>query len=265
MLQLRQSTKNYKIHPLFFSFFLLILPLNSKHVEENTLPDFPKRREGQEMRLYFPVGQSETLEVSWSNEKHEVTIVPPDGCLDLAPFRLPPRVPFTISKAGNRLFVTTREDLSTLDGTVELVRSSLCSDVQVEEESLYPLSPTTVFYADDMWIVLFAELTGVRRPLPVVVSWWHEGKPWFVTVGQIPPLLPEDERTKLVRSYASGFSIDPLMPKGTWEIRPDLPTGRNLCRAEIRLLEGKRPRYGESGALFRLKSGGGRILDELVE
>ncbi|ACX53248.1 hypothetical protein Adeg_2171 (plasmid) [Ammonifex degensii KC4] len=215
------------------------------------------------MRVYFPVGQSEVLEISWGDEKHEVTIAPPDGGLDLSPFRIPPRAPFTVSKAGGRLLTTTKEDLCVLDSTVELVRSSLCLDIQVGEESLYPVSPTTTFYADDIQMVVFAELAGVCRPLPMLVSWWYRKRPYFVTVGEIPPLPQESETTSLVRSCAFGFFIDPALPKGTWEVRLDLPTGRNLCRIEVRLLEGKRPHLGESGTLFRPKPEGGRMLDEL--
>lgn len=215
------------------------------------------------MRVYFPVGQPELLEISWGDEKHEVTIAPTDGGLDLTPFHLPPRASFTVSKAGDRLLTTTQEDLSILDGTVELVRSSLCLDIRVEEESLYPVSPTTAFYADDIQMVVFAELAGVCRPLPMLVSWWYQKRPYFVTVGEIPPLPQESETASLVRSYAFGFFIDPALPKGTWEVRLDLPTGRNLCRIEVRLLEGKRPRFGESAPLFRPKPEGGRILDEL--
>lgn len=99
----------------------------------------------------------------------------------------------------------------------------------------------------------------------MLISWWHEEKPWFVTVGQIPPLPPESKGTKLVRSYASGFFINPVMPKGRWKVRLDFPTGRNLCRIEARLLERKRPRYGENGIPFRPKPEGGKILDELIE
>lgn len=203
------------------------------------------------------------MEISRGNEKHEVTVAPPDGGIDLTPLRLGLKTAFTVSMAGDRLLTTTQEDLSILDGTVELMRSSLCLDIRVEEESLSPVSPTTVFYADDIQMVVFAELAGVCRPLPMLVSWWYRKRPYFVTVGEIPPLPQESETASLVRSYAFGFFIDPALPKGTWEVRLDLPTGRNLCRIEVRLLEGKRPRFGESGTLFRPKPEGGRILDKL--
>ena len=217
------------------------------------------------MRLYFPVKMLEILEISWNNEIHEVTITPPDGCLDLTPFNLPLKAPFTISKSGNQLFTTTKEDLLKLERNVEIVKCNLCLDVQADKESLYPVAPTNIFYQNDYQIVFFAELASVYRPLPVFLSWWYEEKPWFFSVGQVPPLPQEYEGKTFVRSYAYGLFINPEMPKGTWKVRFDFPTGRNLCCLEARLLARNRPRYGESGVLFRPKQEGGKILDELVE
>ncbi|MCS5696748.1 hypothetical protein [Desulfofundulus thermocisternus] len=101
--------------------------------------------------------------------------------------------------------------------------------------------------------------------LPVVISWWHQGKPCFTTIGEVPPLLQEGEGVKVVRSYAYGLLIDPAMPKGVYEVRLDLLTAKNLCCAEVRLMDSKRPRYGESDNLFRPELKGGRILDEFLE
>jgi hypothetical protein len=217
------------------------------------------------MRLYFPVAQADVIEVTWGNEKREISISEPDGCLDLIPLRIPKKTPFTIGKAGNRFLTTTQENLLELEQSVQLVRCVPCRDIHVEGETLYPIFPTTTFYADDAQIVLFAEFTGVNYCLPITVSWHHEGKLCFGAVTEIPALDQESDMEKFVRSYAIGISINSDTPRGEWEVNLQLLTGRKLYRTHVRILNQKRPRYGESGTLFRPKPEGGRILDELVE
>ncbi|MGO0123274.1 hypothetical protein [Desulfothermobacter acidiphilus] len=218
------------------------------------------------MRLYFPGAKEETLEVSWGNKKRKVRLEPPDGVLDLALIGVPYRVPFTVSKEGKKLFTTSQEELRHLEGSVGLVKATLCLGVHNEGTKLIPVAPvTTLSLPDNDRLILFAELAGVDYRLPLLISWWYQREARFGVVVRVPPLPSEVGGRRVLRSCAFSFRVPPDLPVGRWELRMNLLTGKELCRKSFEL-QRKGIVSGRSRAFFSSTipvPEGGRILDEL--
>lgn len=212
------------------------------------------------MRLYIPLAQNEIVEICYNNLTEK--LICKDNFIEL-PVSLPADAVFSIKVKGVTLLNTSIYQLREADRTVRLLRGETCLDIKNDNEKLSPVNPTRLFYANDVQVVVFMELSGVCCNTPVTISWLYKGKLFSGTAAVIPASVDEG-LDNYHRTYASGFFLVPDCQKGSWTVSVRLLSGKEIYSASIELLNKKRPKHdGMVSESSHIKKGG--FLDELVE